>query len=135
MAVDYSSINSIITGFDKMLNLSSVGAPPQVPTLLILSGVPRRSGLSPTKISSRIIARKGEAGLPIGTLPSGSANPEEIMWGIVVEEIVKALQQEAVISVAIPAGITLTAAGASAAGPVTVMGSTIMYSKGYGVIQ
>jgi hypothetical protein len=106
-----------------------------VPTPLILIGVKSRSGLSPTKIASRIIARKSEAGLPVGVLPSGGISPDEIMERIRIEEIIKAFQQDAVITVAIPPGITLTAAGISPTGPVTVFGSTIRFVSGYGVIQ
>ena len=135
MAIDYNNIEDIIGSFDKILNLSSVGGPPPIPAPLILVGVPRRSGLSPTKIASRIIARKSEAGLPVGVLPSGTVNPDEIMERIRIEEIINALQQDAVISVVIPPGISLTAAGISPTGPVSVFGSTIYYAKGYGVIQ
>ena len=135
MATDYSNIATIIAGFGTVLALGSIGGPPPVPTPLILVGVPRRAGLSPTKIASNIISRKSEAGLPVGALPSGAVNPDEIMERIRIEEIVKALQQDAKISVAIPPGITLTAAGVSPAGPVSVFGSTITFTKGYGVIQ
>jgi len=135
MALDFNSIDSIISGFDKILKLSSIGGPPPIPTPLILIGVPSRPGLSPTKIASRIIARKSEAGLPVGALPSGGASPDEIMERIRVEELIKAFQQDAIVSVAIPPGITLTAAGISPTGPVSVFGSTITFSKGFGVIQ
>lgn len=135
MAINFNSIDSIIGGFTKVLSLSSVGSPTSVPTPLILVGVPLRSGLSPTKIASSIIARKSEAGLPVGALPSGNINPDEIMERIRIEEIVKALQQDMIVSVAIPPGITLTAAGVSAAGPVSVFGSTITLTKAYGVVQ
>jgi len=135
MATDYTDIATIIAGFGVVLALSSIGGSPPIPTPLILVGVPRRSGLSPTKIASNIISRKSEAGLPVGALPSGAVNPDEIMERIRVEEIIKALQQDAKISVAIPPGITLTAAGVSPTGPVSVFGSTITFIKGYGVIQ
>jgi len=135
MAIDFSNIDAIIGGFTKVLNLSSVGGPPPVPTPLILIGVPLRAGLSPTKIASRIIARKSEAGLPVGALPSGGINPDEIMERIRIEEIVKAIQQDMIISVGIPPGITLTATGISPTGPVSVFGSTITFTKGYGVAQ
>jgi len=135
MAIDFNSIDAIIGGFNKILNLSSIGGPPPVPTPLMLVGVPMRSGLSPTKIASKIIARKSEAGLPVGALPSGAISPDEMMERIRIEEIVKALQEDALISVAIPPGITLTAAGISPTGPVSVFGSTIIFSKGYGVMQ
>lgn len=135
MAVDFNSVESIIEEFDKILSLTSVGVPSQIPVPLILAGVPQRTGLSPTKIASRIIARKSEAGLPVGALPSGGISPDELMERIRIEEIIKALQQEAIFTIAIPPGITLTAAGTSLAGPVSVFGSTIAYTKGYGVIQ
>ena len=133
--MDYSNIDDIVDGFDKVLSLSSIGSPSPVPTPLILIGVPMRSGLSPIKIASRIIARKGEAGLSVGVLPSGAVNPDEIMERIRMEELINALQQEAIISVAIPPGISLTATGISPTGPVSVFGSTIIFSKGYGIIQ
>jgi hypothetical protein len=135
MAIDFGNIDSIIAGFTKILNLSSIGSPPAIPAPLILTGVPKRSGLSPTKVATRIISRKSEAGLPIGALPSGVVSPEELMWRIAVEEIFKEIQENGIISVAIPAGITLSAAGTSPSGPVTVAGATVIYAKGYGVIQ
>jgi len=135
MEIDFNNINAIIGGFTKVLNLSSIGGPPPVPTPLILVGVPLRAGLSPTKIASRIIARKSEAGLPVGALPSGAINPDEIMERIRIEEIVKAIQQDMIISVGVPPGITLTAAGISPTGPVSVFGSTITFTKAYGVAQ
>jgi len=100
-----------------------------------MSGVPRRSGLSAIKISREIIKRKSEAGLPVGVLPNGNANPDEIMERIRIEEWIKALQNDSIITVAIPPGITLTGAGTSLAGPVSIFGSTITVTKAYGVIQ
>jgi hypothetical protein len=133
--VDYGSITSIISGFDKILKLTTVGTAQQIPTPLILVGAPRRPGLSATKISSRIISRKSEAGLPVGVLPSGAVNPDEVMWRIAIEELIKAIHEDAVVNVAIPPGTTLSAAGIGPSGPVSVFGSTIMYASGYGVIQ
>lgn len=133
--MNYNNIESLINGFVKVLNLKSVGSPPPIPTPLIFVGVPRRQGLSATRTASRIIARKSEAGLPVGALPSGQVSPDEIMYRIMLEEIYKDFQQNAVLTVAIPPGITLTAAGLSPAGPVTVFGSTITFNRGYGTIQ
>jgi hypothetical protein len=135
MPIDFNSVESIIGGFDKILKLANIGGPPGVAAILILSGIPQRPGLSPTKIASRIIARKSEAGLPVGALPSGGVSPDELMERIRIEEIVNALQTEALISIAIPPGITVTASGIGPTGPVSVFGSTIYYAKGFGVIQ
>lgn len=135
MATDFGNIDSIINTFNKILKVQTVGAPTKLPAPLILVGTQRRPGLSPTKIASRIIARKSEAGLPVGALPSGGVSPDEIMERIRVEEIIKAIQQEMVITVAIPPGTTITGAGSSPSGPVSIVGSTITLTTGYGVAQ
>jgi hypothetical protein len=90
------SIESLMNYISKVLNIN-VSAAPTVPTPLILAGVANRSGLSPIKIASRIIARKSEAGLSVGVLSTGEIAPDEIMERIRVEEIIKALQEEAII--------------------------------------
>lgn len=131
--MEYNSIEGIINGLQKVLSVKT--PTPSIPTPLIILGSQNRSGLSPTKIASRIISRKADAGLPVGNLPSGSVSPEEIMWRIAVEEIIKAFQEEAIISVGIPPGTTVVAAGTSPAGPVSTVGSTITMTKGFGVIQ
>jgi len=135
MAIDFNNIESIICGFTKILNLSGVGGPPSVPTPLLLIGVPRRPGLSSIKIANRIIARKAEAGLPVGALPSGAVNPDEIMERIRIEEMSKAIIEDIKITVAIPPGIPVQASGIGPSGPVTVVGTTIRSSKGYGIAQ
>lgn len=133
---DYGNISELIGKFNKILTMRSIGSPVLIPTILILTGVPRRTGLSAIKIATNINARKGEAGIPIGVLPSGELSADEKIEIIRIEEIIKALQQDSIISVAIPAGITITAAGISAVGgPVNVFGATTKLSKGYGVIQ
>jgi len=135
MAVDHSSISSIISGFQKVLKVQTAGAPTVLPAPVLFVGVRRKSGLSPTKIASRIITRKSEAGVPIGALPSGGVSPDEIMERIRIEEIIRALQEDAIITVGIPPGTTLTASGVSPAGPVTVFGATITFTTAYGQIQ
>lgn len=132
----YGDIESVMAGFGKILSLKSIGSPPSIPSILILTGVPRRTGLSSIKIASNIIARKSEAGLPVGLLESGRVSPDEIMERIRIEEIIKAIQQEAIITVVIPAGTTITGTGISATGgPVTIIGMTTTITKGYGILQ
>lgn len=133
--INFESFDSILSGIKKILKLQNSSSSATLPTPLILIGGASRSGLSPTKIASRIIQRKSEAGLPIGALPSGSVSPDELMERIRIEEIIRALQEDAKITVAIPPGTTLTAAGASPSGPVNVVGSTITITTGYAVIQ
>jgi hypothetical protein len=135
MDINYTSLNSVIGGFNKILQLADNIKLPCAPTALILVGAPRRPGLSPTKIASKIISRKSEAGLPIGNLPSGDVSPDEIMERIRIEEIVNALQQDAKINVAVPLGIPVQANGVGPTGPVSVVGTTIKPVKGYGIMQ
>jgi hypothetical protein len=133
--INFESFNSILGGIKKILRIQNNSSSTSIPTPLILIGAQRRSGLSPTKIASRIIQRKSEAGIPIGALPSGAVSPDELMERIRVEEIIRAIQEDAKLTIAIPPGTTLTAAGASPSGPVNVVGSTITITTGYGVIQ
>ena len=135
MNINYNSLESIIGGFTRVLQLTDTIKTPPISSYLILLGVPRRTGLSAIKIASKIISRKSEAGLPIGILPSGDVSPDEIMERIRIEEIIKALQEDAIITVGIPMGIPVTASGISAAGPVSVVGSTINVARGFGIIQ
>jgi len=135
MAVDFGNFTSILNGIKSILKIQNAGGNTVVPTPLILVGAQKRPGLSATKIASAIIQRKSEAGLPIGALPSGGVSPDEIMERIRVEEIIKAIQEDAKLTIAIPPGTTLSASGASPSGPVTVFGSTITLTTGYGVIQ
>jgi len=106
-----------------------------IPSPLILVGVPKKQGLSPSKIASEIISRKGEAGIPIGALPSGEISQDEIMERIRADVFIKNLQEDAIITVAIPPGTTVISAGASLAGPVNTVGSTTTITKGYGQIS
>lgn len=135
MDIDFGNFTSILGAITKILKIQNAGGNTIVPTPLILIGAQTRPGLSATKIASSIIQRKSEAGLPIGALPSGGVSPDEIMERIRIEEIIKAIQQDAKLTIAIPPGTTLTAAGASPSGPVTVFGSTITLTTGYGIIQ
>lgn len=135
MEIDFSSFKSILDGISKILKLQNAGGTTTIPPPLVLIGGSKRPGLSAIKIANSIIKRKSEAGLPIGALPSGAVSPDEIMERIRIEEIIKALQEDAKITITIPPGTTLTAAGSSPSGPVTVYGSTVTSTTGFGVIQ
>ena len=130
----FSKITDVVKLLKNLIKFNKTPVQP-LPLPLILTGVPRRSGLSAIDISNKIISRKGEAGLPIGPLANGEQNPEEILTRIIVEEIINAIQQDGVVTVAIPPGATILAQGANGGGPVIVTGSTTSIHKAYGVIQ
>lgn len=127
-------MKSIFTKIASLLKLPSVPNPP-TPAPLILTGVAMRGGLRPDMIAERIILRKEEAGLPTGALDNGDPNPDEVMIRIIVEEVVKALQQDAVIEIATAPGTISNGAGGNAGGPVVVTSSQTSIGRGYGLIK
>jgi hypothetical protein len=131
--VNFSSFTEVLAGISKLLDLPLNAAPPIAPPLILTTA--GRPGMSANKIAAAIIARQTEAGIIPGTLPSGELNPAEQMEIIRIEEIIKALTQEARITVAVQPGIPITAAGGNAGGPVASEGATVSFGTGYGVIQ
>jgi hypothetical protein len=132
--MNFSKIEDVIKLTKNLFNLNKKPAQP-LPLPLIITGVPRRGGLSAINIANKIISRKSEAGLPIGPLPNGEQNPEEILIRLIVEEIIKAIQEDGVVTVAIPPGNTIIANGANGGGPITVLGATTTIHRAYGTIQ
>jgi hypothetical protein len=130
----FSKIENVLDSIKTLFKFNRKPVQP-LPLPLVLVGSPNRSGLSAIDIANRIIARKGEAGLPVGPLPNGEQNPEEIMIRIIVEEVIRAIHEDSVVTVAVPPGNTLTAAGANSGGPIVVTGSTTSLHRAYGVIQ
>jgi hypothetical protein len=131
---DFSKISNVINALGKLFNFKTT-PPPSVPLPLILLGVQKRDGLSAQRVASNIISRKTEAGLPIGVLPNGEPNNDEILERIRAEEYFKELMENAKIVVAIPPGSTIVASGASPSGPVSVVGSITTIHNGFGIIQ
>lgn len=127
-------INDIIDNLKSFLNID-VGGARKIPKQLILTGGAKRSGISSSRIFTNVISRKGEAGLPIGNLPTGKEDPNDIMIRIIIEEIVKEIQENAIVNVGIKPGVNVLAQGASPAGNVVVKGRTIKSGEGYGIIQ
>lgn len=129
-----AGINTIFKIITKALDAGRT-PPPEIPSILLLAGAKLRPGLSPIMIASKIITRQAEGGAPVGVLPSGGENISEMMEIIRVEEIISALQSDARIDVAIAPGITLTATGGNAGGPVQVVGLTTSVGSGNGIIR
>lgn len=118
----------------KLLNIPKPPDPP-VPTPLILASF-NRTGLSAQKLAAEVIRRRAEAGLPVGNLPDGSVNPDELMELIRMQVLIDALVTEARITVAINAGIPILATGTDATGsPVVVNGLTTLFGSGSAIIQ
>ena len=107
-----------------------------LPPVLILVGGKLRPGLSSTTIAARIIARQSEAGLPVGDVFADGPNTSESMLVIIIEEIINALQTEAVVNVVLPPGISVTTVGTGNLGaPVVSQGATTTMGIGNGIIR
>lgn len=128
------SISNIFKVISSALEASRT-PPPTIPAPLLMAGSKLRPGLSPITIASKIISRQGEAGAPVGVMPSGGVNVSEIMESIRVEEIINAILTDARVDIAIPPGIALTAQGGNAGGPVVCVGQTIGIGTGTGIIR
>ena len=82
-----------------------------------------RPGLDSSIIATSIISRFNEIGIPTGPLENGNSNVMEGFAKIISEEIVDAIQGDMRVDAAVDSGMIVTAAGASAAGPVTTTGA------------
>lgn len=121
-----ANINDILDSISSILNASRI-PPPNIPPIMLLTGSKKRPGLSASMIAANIITRQTEAGAPEGVLPSGNKNISELMEIIRVEEIIKALKNDARIDIAIPPGIQVTAGG--------TVGITTSIGSGTGIIR
>jgi hypothetical protein len=130
---DCLNLTDILKQLTKLFLAKQIPAP-VIPTPLILASG-SRPGMSAITLANRIIARKPEAGLPIGNIETGEPSADEIMIRIHAEELINMLQTEARVPTAIAPGTLLTAAGGNAGGPILVQGSSTGIGQGYSIIQ
>lgn len=130
--INYKSSRSVLNALKNLFKIPMIPSTNLVDSNLLAYAGNLKPGLSPEKMAARIIQRKSEAGLPVGPLPGGRIAPDEIMEKIRMEEIVKALTEEARIDVCTKAGTQLQATGGNAGGPIQVIGTTLNTSCGHG---
>jgi hypothetical protein len=127
-------IDEIIQFILSVINSGKTPALP-IPPPLVLTGGFTRSGMSARDMAKEIIFRQQEAGAPIGNLPSGAESVSEKMERIRMEVIVQHLIENAKFTVVLPAGVPVTATGASPIGPVVVQGVTVGLGIGTAVMS
>jgi hypothetical protein len=127
-------MKAILNKISKLLDFNIGRVKPPVPPPIILMSQ-TRSGLSPLKITQAILAKKKELGLPTGNLDDGSVNYDDIIIKEIVTQIIKAIQEDARITVVIPPGTPLIASGANAGGPILTHGATLSFAIGGGLIE
>lgn len=98
----------------------------KLPAVLNYATAMRRPGLSEIVIASNIIENNGKFDINTGMNPDGTENVVNMFVKNVVDCVVKALREDAVIHCTIPTGaITVQAEGGNAGGPVVAVGSNI----------
>lgn len=131
---DYTNVDSILSSVLGLINIPKPPDPPVPLPIVLLSS--SRPGLSAQKMGAEVIKRRAEAGLPVGNLPDGQVNPNELMEIIRFQVLIDALASEARITVAVNPGIVLAAQGTDASGsPVIVGGTTTAPGTGTAIIQ
>lgn len=126
-------IASTINGALKALRPPVISIPP----ILLLCEILDRPGLSAITLTSSIIARLPEAGIPTGVNPDGSENMINQYTRIVCEEIIKEFQQHAVVNGAVPPGSINVVGTGTAMGiaPVAVSATNIGVSSLFGLLR
>jgi hypothetical protein len=130
---DNSAINDIISQINNILSLPT-SSPASIPADLALLST-NRQGLSVTKIFTTFLQGKQKMGLPVGTLPNGDINKDDLCWFLVIQSIINAIKFDAKIQVAIEPGGALEASGVAGVIPCEVAGFTIDIQTGGGIIQ
>lgn len=130
-----NSIQSVIDVISAAFKAPKQPVTPLPPPLLMIGGK-QRSGVTPSEIASRIIARQSEAGLVVGNVYEDGPNTAEAMELIRVEEIINSLLTEGKIEIVIPPGVRVMTVGTGNLGaPVVSQGATTDIAVGYGVIR
>lgn len=94
-----------------------------------------RPGLNAEILTSSIVSRFPEAGIPTGPLEGGAPNVMEAFVKVVIEEIVTAIQEDMRIDLAVDAGINSVVFGTNYGGPVTSAGASTAPHTGVGVAR
>ena len=130
--INFKSSRSILNALKALFKIPNIQLGSVVNSQLLAYTGGVKPGLSASKVASRIIRRKVEAGLPVGLIAGGNLAPDEIMEKIRLDEIFKAITEEARIDVCTRAGTQLQASGGNAGGPIQVVGTLISTSCGHG---
>ena len=114
-------ISSMLKNLKNLLNFKSTNSQSIPSTMRLLAA--ERPGLSVIKCYNEYIEIKKKLNIPIGTLPDGSVNPDDVLAYSMFEIIINALKNDAKIETAIQPLGKVTSVGTDAVGvPVTTQG-------------
>lgn len=133
--MNISQITDSINSLFKALNAKITKVVP-MPAMLLLAGAMTRPGLSPLRSLSNICMKFEEDGIPMASNPDGSQNLIVKATYEILTEVYRALMEDAVIQGGIePGAMQLLSNGANAGGPVASVGTNILPTHVWGVIQ
>ena len=115
---------------------STRSAAPTLPPMLIAVGAPQREGLS-TQISvGNIVSALEKHGIPTDAAGDGSENKIVAVVIAVVEEIYRAMHEDANMQMSLlPGAVSVITTGANEGGPMIAQGTNLNFVSGSGVIQ
>lgn len=129
-------IEKLATGITDALKVATKIGLPSIPTLLLLCEIKEKPGMSAMILTSAIISRLPEIGIPTGPNANGDENINNKFIRIMSEEIVKHLKEYAKITnVVESSSIQITGNGGNAGGPVSINGTNVGLSKIFGGIS
>ena len=133
--MNISQITGAINSFFAAINAKITKVVP-MPAILLLCAATSRQGLSPMRSSSNVCKALEELGIPMGANPDGSPNLIVSVCNEVFKEVYRAMTEDAVVQGSIePGAMQLMSNGANSGGPVVCIGTNIVPTHAWGVIQ
>ena len=129
------NISDIASLIKALFNTTRQPAP-EIPGALMAIGCTQKPGLSTVVSTGNIVKALSKHDIPTDPLPDGTENKTVALTIAIVEEIYRAIREDANIQVAYAPGmITVLSNGANSAGPVVSQGVNINFAKGHAVVQ
>jgi hypothetical protein len=129
------NIADISNTIKSLFNITRQPAP-EVPGMLMAIGCSQKPGLSTVISTGNIVKALNKHNIPTDPLPDGSENKTVALVIAIVEEVYRAIREDANVQVAhMPGAISVLSTGANSAGPVVSQGININFSKGQAIIQ
>ena len=131
------NLDSITNVLSTIMGAFSIPQKPAttIPPPLILTGAKLRPGISQNAITANVVARLSEAGLPNGDVFADGPNTTEAMVSLIVEEVITAIQTDAVVTGSMAPGLRIMGMGAGNLGaPVVIQGFTTQIGTFTGII-
>lgn len=103
---------------------------------LLLCSALKRPGLSTILSVANIVKDLEKLGIPTGPMPDGSPNLTVAMTYAIVNEVYRAMREDAVTqSVIGPGSLRITVTGANAGGPFTAVGTNVDVGSSIGIMS